>query len=176
MFKSLVWLDLEKIPALAGFEPGIFRSRGGRLTTWPMRRWEREREREGGRRKRRTQKKKEEGTEGETDRQTMRERANKRARERERGGGRERERGQVRDREKDSLFYQPLWVDAITWLMRVVSAQIFLKQKHRHRRKICWHCQWWNHPPCRCYIVWCIKWSTFKGIQLTIYWSTLEDQ
>ena len=27
-----------KIPAQAGFEPGIFRSRGGRLTTWPTRR------------------------------------------------------------------------------------------------------------------------------------------
>ena len=33
IFKSLVWLDPEKIPAQAGFEPGIFRSRGGRLTT-----------------------------------------------------------------------------------------------------------------------------------------------
>ena len=30
-FKSLVWLDPEKIPAQAGFEPGIFRSRGGRF-------------------------------------------------------------------------------------------------------------------------------------------------
>ena len=31
MFKSLVRLDPEKIPAQAGFEPWIFRSRGGRL-------------------------------------------------------------------------------------------------------------------------------------------------
>ena len=31
IFKSLVSLDPEKIPAQAGFEPGIFRSRGGRL-------------------------------------------------------------------------------------------------------------------------------------------------
>ena len=31
IFESLVWLDPEKIPAQAGFEPGIFRSRGGRL-------------------------------------------------------------------------------------------------------------------------------------------------
>ena len=31
IFKSLVWLDPEKIPAPAGFEPGTFRSRGGRL-------------------------------------------------------------------------------------------------------------------------------------------------
>ena len=31
MFKSLVWLGPEKIPAQAGFEPGTFRSRGGRL-------------------------------------------------------------------------------------------------------------------------------------------------
>ena len=31
IFKSLVWLDPEKIPALAGFEPGTSRSRGGRL-------------------------------------------------------------------------------------------------------------------------------------------------
>ena len=38
IFKSLVWLDPEKIPAQAGFEPGIFRSRGGRLTTRPARR------------------------------------------------------------------------------------------------------------------------------------------
>ena len=38
IFKSLVWLDPEKIPAQAGFEPGILRSRGGRLTTWPTRR------------------------------------------------------------------------------------------------------------------------------------------
>ena len=37
IFKSLVWLDLEKIPVLAGFKPGIFRSRGGRLTTRPTR-------------------------------------------------------------------------------------------------------------------------------------------
>ena len=37
-FKSLVWLDPGKIPAQAGFEPGIFRSRGGRLTTRPTRR------------------------------------------------------------------------------------------------------------------------------------------
>ena len=28
----------EKIPAQAGFEPGIFRSRGGRLSTMPTRR------------------------------------------------------------------------------------------------------------------------------------------
>ena len=31
IFKSLVWLDPEKIPLQAGFEPGTFRSRGGRL-------------------------------------------------------------------------------------------------------------------------------------------------
>ena len=31
MFNSLVWLDPEKIPPQAGFEPGTFRSRGGRL-------------------------------------------------------------------------------------------------------------------------------------------------
>ena len=31
IFKSVVWLDLGKIPAQAGFEPRIFRSRGGRL-------------------------------------------------------------------------------------------------------------------------------------------------
>ena len=31
IFKSLVWLEPEKIPAQAGFEPRIFRSRGGRL-------------------------------------------------------------------------------------------------------------------------------------------------
>ena len=31
IFKSLVWLDPEKIQALAGFEPGTSRSRGGRL-------------------------------------------------------------------------------------------------------------------------------------------------
>ena len=31
IFKSLVWLDPEKIPSQAGFEPGTFRSRGGRL-------------------------------------------------------------------------------------------------------------------------------------------------
>ena len=30
-FKSLVWLDPEKIPSQAGFELGTFRSRGGRL-------------------------------------------------------------------------------------------------------------------------------------------------
>ena len=30
IFKSLVWLDPEKIPAQVGFEPGIFCSRGGR--------------------------------------------------------------------------------------------------------------------------------------------------
>ena len=43
MFKSLVWLDPEKIPSQAGFESGSFRSRGGRLTTRPTRRcvrWE----------------------------------------------------------------------------------------------------------------------------------------
>ena len=33
--KSLVWLDPEKIPVQAGFEPDIFRSRGGRLTARP---------------------------------------------------------------------------------------------------------------------------------------------
>ena len=43
MFKSLVWLDPEKIPSPAGFEPGIFRSRGRRtgserFTTEPLRR------------------------------------------------------------------------------------------------------------------------------------------
>ena len=38
MFKSLVGLDPEKIPAQAGFEPGTFRSRVGRLTTRPTRR------------------------------------------------------------------------------------------------------------------------------------------
>ena len=38
MFKPLVWLDPEKIPAQAGIEPWIFRSRGGRLTTRPTRR------------------------------------------------------------------------------------------------------------------------------------------
>ena len=38
IFKSLVWFDPEKIPAQAGFEPGTFRSRGGRLTTKPTRR------------------------------------------------------------------------------------------------------------------------------------------
>ena len=27
----MVWLDPRKIPAQAGFEPGIFRSRGGRI-------------------------------------------------------------------------------------------------------------------------------------------------
>ena len=31
IFKSLLELDPEKNPALAGFEPGIFSSRGGRL-------------------------------------------------------------------------------------------------------------------------------------------------
>ena len=31
IFKSLVWLDPEKIPALAGFEPGTSHSPGGRL-------------------------------------------------------------------------------------------------------------------------------------------------
>ena len=31
IFKLLVLLDPEKIPAQAGFEPGIFRSGGGRL-------------------------------------------------------------------------------------------------------------------------------------------------
>ena len=31
IFKSLVWLDPEKIPVQAGFEPRIVRSRGGRL-------------------------------------------------------------------------------------------------------------------------------------------------
>ena len=41
IFKSLVWLDPEKIPAQAGFEPGIFRSRGRRLTTRPTRRLQR---------------------------------------------------------------------------------------------------------------------------------------
>ena len=35
IFESLVRLDPEKIPSQAGFEPGIFRSRGGRLTTRP---------------------------------------------------------------------------------------------------------------------------------------------
>ena len=39
MFKSLVWLDPEKIPPQAGFEPGIFRSLGGCLTTRPTRRY-----------------------------------------------------------------------------------------------------------------------------------------
>ena len=37
-FKSLVGLDPDKIPAQAGFEPGIFRPGGGRLTTTPTRR------------------------------------------------------------------------------------------------------------------------------------------
>ena len=37
IFKSLVWLDPEKIPAQAGFEPGIFHSRGWHLTTRPTR-------------------------------------------------------------------------------------------------------------------------------------------
>ena len=41
ILKSLVWLDLRKILAQAGFEPGIFRSRGGHLTTRPMRRYRR---------------------------------------------------------------------------------------------------------------------------------------
>ena len=40
MFESLVWLDPEKFPAQAGFDPGIFRSRGGRLTTRPSRRYD----------------------------------------------------------------------------------------------------------------------------------------
>ena len=39
ILKSLVWLDPEKILAQAGFEPGIFRSRGGRLSTRPTRWW-----------------------------------------------------------------------------------------------------------------------------------------
>ena len=38
IFESLVWLEPEKIPAQVGFEPGIFRSQGGRLTTRPTRR------------------------------------------------------------------------------------------------------------------------------------------
>ena len=38
IFESLVCLDPEKIPSQTGFEPGIFRSRGGRLTTRPTRR------------------------------------------------------------------------------------------------------------------------------------------
>ena len=38
MFKSLVWLDPGKISSQSGFDPGIFRSRGGRLTTRPTRR------------------------------------------------------------------------------------------------------------------------------------------
>ena len=38
MFKSQVWLSPEKILAQAGFDPGTFRSRGGRLTTRPTRR------------------------------------------------------------------------------------------------------------------------------------------
>ena len=38
IFKSLVLLDPGKIPAQAGFEAGIFRSRGGRLTSRPTRR------------------------------------------------------------------------------------------------------------------------------------------
>ena len=38
IFESLVWLDPVKIPTQAGFEPGIFRPRGGRLTTRPTRR------------------------------------------------------------------------------------------------------------------------------------------
>ena len=38
IFESRVWRDPEKIPAQAGFEPWIFRSRGGRLTTRPTRR------------------------------------------------------------------------------------------------------------------------------------------
>ena len=37
MFKSQVWFDPQKIPAQAGFKPGTFRSRGGRLTTRPTR-------------------------------------------------------------------------------------------------------------------------------------------
>ena len=39
ILKSLVWLDPEKIPAQAGFKPGIFRSQGGCLTTRPTRRY-----------------------------------------------------------------------------------------------------------------------------------------
>ena len=35
MFKSLVWLGPEKIPAQVGFKPGTFRSRGGRLNHLP---------------------------------------------------------------------------------------------------------------------------------------------
>ena len=34
IFKSLVWLDPEKIPAQAGFEPRTFRSRGGCSYQW----------------------------------------------------------------------------------------------------------------------------------------------
>ena len=37
IFKSLVWLDPEKILAQAGFEPRVFRSRGGCLATRPTR-------------------------------------------------------------------------------------------------------------------------------------------
>ena len=44
ILKSLVWLDPEKIPAQAGFEPGILRSRGGHLTTRPTWRLSRERD------------------------------------------------------------------------------------------------------------------------------------
>ena len=36
-FKSLLWLDPEKILVQAGFKPGIFRSRGGCLNTRPAR-------------------------------------------------------------------------------------------------------------------------------------------
>ena len=38
IFKSVAWLDREKIPWQAGFEPGIFHSWGGRLTARPTRR------------------------------------------------------------------------------------------------------------------------------------------
>ena len=39
IFKSLVWLDPQKIPVQVGFKPGLFRSQGWRLTTRPMRRF-----------------------------------------------------------------------------------------------------------------------------------------
>ena len=39
IFKSLVWLDPRKILSQAGFEPGIFRSRGGRLNHTRLTRW-----------------------------------------------------------------------------------------------------------------------------------------
>ena len=52
MFKSLVWLDPKKIPAQARFEPGTFRSRGGRRTTGPTRRSYDDREFSGYRQKR----------------------------------------------------------------------------------------------------------------------------